>query len=256
MPLPEPKFALVREPSPAYGAFYAARGIAVSDPLAHQQHDAYTQALKSTGLAVTSLPAHPTLHDCVFIEDTAILWNRRALITRMTPLREGEQSGVRQWLANAGFEIVTLPEGARIEGGDVMHLEEQTWVGLTERTNAAGVEALQGFMDRDVRAIEVGRCLHLKSAMTYLGNRTILISPALIDVQIPQDYTRLDTPVDEPHAANVLRIGPRIICAAGFPKTFGLLQRFAAKHHCEVISVEITEFQKGDGAITCSSLLW
>lgn len=256
MPLPEPKFALVREPSPAYGAFYAARGIEVSDNLAHQQHDAYTQALKSTGLAVTTLPAHPTLHDCVFIEDTAILWNKRALITRMTPLREGEQAVVRQWLANNGFEIITLPTGACIEGGDVMHLDEQSWVGLTERTNQAGVEALRAFLDRPVREIEVGRCLHLKSAMTYLGSRTILISPAMIDLQFPQDFTRLDTPVDEPHAGNVLRISNRIICATGFPRTLDLLQRFAARHDCHLISVEITEFQKGDGAITCSSLLW
>ena len=144
MPLPRYTHALVRDPSPVYGAFYAARGISISDQLAHEQHEAYNDALREAGLKLVPIAPDPFFHDCVFIEDTAILWEKRALITRMNPLREGEQAAVRKWLNVNHLEIVTLPDDAKIEGGDVMHLEDETWVGLTERTNAAGVEATQG----------------------------------------------------------------------------------------------------------------
>jgi dimethylargininase len=208
---------------------------------------------------VTTIPAHPQLHDCVFIEDTAVVWDRRALITCMTPLREGEQREVERWLAGNGFDIVHLPAGARIEGGDVMHLEDATYVGLTERTNAAGVAALRKFLapfERTVHGVSVPRCLHLKSAMTYLGDRTILISPALIDFEVPEGYSRLEVPAAEAHAGNALRIGETILFAAGFPQTSKTLSQFARAHQCRLVEVEISEYQKGDGAITCSSILF
>jgi dimethylargininase len=259
MPLPEYKNALVREASPQYAAFYAQRGIEIHEALAHRQHAAYTQALRDAGLNVTTIPAHPQLHDCVFIEDTAIVWGRRALITCMTPLREGEQREVEQWLRANGFAISHLPKGARIEGGDVMHLEDATYVGLTERTNAAGVAALREFLaplGRTVHGVSVPRCLHLKSAMTYLGDRTILISPALIDFEVPEGYSRLAVPASEAHAGNALRIGDVILFAAGFPQTAQKLSQFARAHQCRLVELEISEYQKGDGAITCSSILY
>jgi dimethylargininase len=257
MPLPRSRNALVREPSPRYARFYADRGVAIAEPLALRQHEAYTEALRDAGLLVTTLPAHPELHDCVFVEDTAIVWGGRALITRMTPLREGEQREVEQWLAGHGFAIVHLPAGARLEGGDVMHLEDETWVGLTERTNPAGVDALREFMrpvDRPVHGVPVPRCLHLKSAVTYLGDRTLLVSPALIDLEPPDGYAAIETPASETHAGNALRLGQTLLCAAGFPETAQRLRRFAHAHGCRLVELEITEYQKGDGAITCSSI--
>jgi dimethylargininase len=259
MPLPEYKNALIREPSPKYAAFYAALGIEISEPLAHRQHEVYTQALRAAGLHVTTLPAHSELHDCVFVEDTAIVWERRALITRMMPLREGEQQVVEQWLASNGFEIAHLPTVAQLEGGDVMHLEDATYVGLTKRTNPAGIDALREFMkpcNRPVHSVPVPRCLHLKSAVTYLGNRTLLLSPALLDLDPPDGYSIVETPATEAHAGNTLRIGQTLICAAGFPETAKRLQKLVHAHGCRLVELEISEYQKGDGAITCSSILY
>jgi dimethylargininase len=259
MPLPEYRNALVREPSPRYARFYVDRGIEISESLAHRQHEAYTQALRDAGLHVTTLPAHPELHDCVFIEDTAIVWDRSALITCMTPLREGEQREVDQWLASNGFEVAHLPAGARLEGGDVMQLEDATYVGLSERTNAAGVDALREFMrpfNRPVQGVPVPRCLHLKSALTYLGNRTLLISPALIDFDPPDGYSTIETPAAEAYGANALRIGQDLLYAAGFPETAKMLYKFADAHGCRLVELQISEYQKGDGAITCSSILY
>jgi dimethylargininase len=259
MPLPEPKHALVRDPSPRYAAFYAQRGIHISDALARAQHDRYRAALELAGLEVTTLPAHPQLHDCVFIEDTAIVWEHRALITRMTPLREGEQLEVQDWLATHGFDLVHPPLDVRIEGGDVMHLDDVTCVGLTGRTNRAGIDALAAMLrpfNRPVVAIPVGRCLHLKSAMTYLGNKTVLISSNLVDVELPDGYRRLEVPAAEAHAGNALRVNNRILLAAGFERTAALVQKFCEEHGCTLTELEISELQKGDGAITCSSIVW
>jgi dimethylargininase len=259
MPLPEYLNALVRKPSPRYAGFYAARGIEISEPLAHRQHETYAQALRNAGLRVTALQAHHELHDCVFIEDTAIVWHGRALITRMTPLREGEQREVEQWLTSNAFEILHLPAGARLEGGDVMHLEDATYVGLSERTNDAGVDALGEFMKpfgRGVYGVPVPKCLHLKSAVTYLGDRTMLLSPALIDFDLPEGYSKIEAPSAEAYAGNALRIGQTLLCAAGFPVTAEKLRRFAQARGCRLVELEISEYQKGDGAITCSSILY
>ena len=259
MPLPEYRNALVREPSPRYAQFYAGRGIEISEPLARRQHVEYMRALSDAGLHVIALPAHPELHDCVFIEDTAIVWDGRALITRMTPLREGEQGEVERWLASAGFKIAHLPPCAQLEGGDVMHLEDATCVGLSGRTNAAGVDSLREFMKpckRCVQAVPVSRCLHLKSAVTYVGNRTLLISPALIDFDPPAGYLAIEIPAAEANAGNALRIGQTLLCAAGFPETAKKLSSFAHANGCRLIELEISEYQKGDGAITCSSILY
>ena len=259
MPLPEFTRAIVREPSPRYAGFYTERDIEISETLALRQHKGYSHALQNAGLLVITLPPHPELHDCVFIEDTAIVWDHRALITRMTPLREGEQQEVERWLSSNGFGIAHLPSGARLEGGDVLHLEDTTYVGVADRTNPAGVCALEEFMKpfgRRVHGVPVPRCLHLKSATTYLGDKTLLVSPALIDFNPPHGYAQIEVPSAESHAGNVLRIGQTILCAAGFPETAKRLNGFARTNGCRLIELDISEYQKGDGAITCSSILY
>src|SRR4029079_17580695 len=105
--------------------------IAISDALALQQHGAYTDALKIAGLDVEALPPHPEHHDSVFIADTAIIWEKHGLMTRMNDVREGEQRDVESWLKSNGFETVHAPPGVRIEGGDVLHLDALHLVGRT-----------------------------------------------------------------------------------------------------------------------------
>ncbi|HVT89907.1 MAG TPA: arginine deiminase family protein [Tepidisphaeraceae bacterium] len=249
--------ALVREPSPKFSAFYAARGISISDSLARAQHQAYVAALRQVGLAVSVLPPHPIHHDCVFIEDTAIVWQGRALITNMNDVRNGEQRDVENWLAD-DFEIAHAPAGAKIEGGDVLHLDKLTLVGRSSRTNDAGIEALAEFMKplgHLVQAIDVKRCLHLKSGVAYLGNRTLLVAPELIDLSIP-GYAQINVPPAESIAANALRINDHVLHAAGFNAVAKLIEKFAAANGLKLIGLEMSELQKADGALTCQSLLW
>jgi dimethylargininase len=251
--------ALVRRPSPCYAAAYLRHGITISDALMQRQHDAYIAALAQAGLEVTTLPPHATHYDCVFIEDTAIVVGKRALITRVNDRRRGEEIDVAAWLSEHGFAIEHVPESARIEGGDVLHLEDVTLVGRSARTNDAGIEILRRFMHHaahEVIAVPVERCLHLKSAMTSLGDGAVLVSPALIDVDLPQGYRRIDVASSEPNAGNVLRIGRKLIYARAFPQTALLLQSFAEAHGLTMTGVDISQAQLGDGALTCQSLLW
>jgi dimethylargininase len=251
--------ALVRRPSPCYAAAYLRHGIVVSDALMQRQHNDYVAALEQAGLEVTALPAHQTHYDCVFIEDTAVVVGNRALITRINDRRRGEETDVAAWLSAHGFAIEHVPDAARIEGGDVLHLEDVTLVGRSARTNDAGIEILRRFMGsaaHEVIAVPVERCLHLKSAMTALGDGAVLVSPALIDVDLPRGYRRIDVAPSEPNAGNVLRIGRRLISAGAFPQTARLLQPFADAQGVTMIELDISQAQLGDGALTCQSLLW
>jgi dimethylargininase len=251
-------YALVRKPSPKYAAHYAPRGINISDERTSKQHDAYVSALQRAGVVVTTLPPHPIHHDCIFIEDTAVLFKHRALITRMNDVRNGEQREVEEWLRDK-FEIVHPPPDARIEGGDVLHLDEITLVGRSERTNDAGIEALRQFMEplgHPVRAIPVTRCLHLKSAITCLGDRTVLVTPQWLNAELPGNYDRIETDPSEPHAANALRINDLVLLSTAFPQTAARVRHFAAIHNLQTIQIDISETQKGDGALTCQSILW
>src|SRR5262249_54019201 len=119
--------------------------------------------------------------------------------------------------------------------------------------------SLRRFMEptgHEVLAIDVKRCLHLKSAMTYLGSRTVLISSKLIDAELPPSYERLEVPPAEPHAGNALWINKVLHVAARFSQTKALLQTFASKHGLELAELDISETQKGDGALTCQSIIW
>jgi len=91
--------------------------------------------------------------------------------------------------------------------------------------------------------------------MTYLGNQTVLVSSKLIDAELPPGYARVEVPAQESHAGNALRLNDSLLFAAGFPQTSRLLRGFAEKHGCKLVELEISEYQKGDGAITCSSII-
>jgi dimethylargininase len=251
--------ALVRQPSPRYASAYVPHGISISDEQTRQQHRDYVRALTSAGLAVQALPPHPSHHDCVFIEDTAVIVARRALVTFLNERRRGEELDVLAWLNDNDFEIEAVVGDARIEGGDVLHLEDVTVVGRSNRTNDGGIDWLRRYMrpaGHEVIAIPVERCLHLKSAMTYLGDRTVLVSPALLDIDLPAGYTRIDVAPAEPNAGNVLRVRKTLMYARNFPETAERLRPFAADHGLELVEVDISQAQLGDGALTCQSLLW
>ncbi len=252
-----PTRALVRTLPRSYASHYARRGVTISLTLADRQHQAYGRALEAAGLAVSFVEADESLPDCVFVEDTAVAWDQHALITRMAEHREGEQPAVEAALRRSHV-ISHLPKGAKLEGGDVLHADDLTYVGLSSRTNQAGAEALRGFLSpfgREVVTVLVSECLHLKTGVTYLGDDTLLAVPGWFDMSRFDVNDVVHAAEGEQGSANCLRIRDRLLMPAGYPETARRVQRFAEAHGVTVTQLVISEFEKGGGSMTCLSLI-
>jgi dimethylargininase len=254
-----PSSALVRGLAQTYAELYRKQGINVQTELAERQHALYTAALQSAGLNVRRIPADDAYPDCVFIEDTAIVKAKRALLGRLTPHREGEERGVEIVLREERHETLSLPAEALLEGGDVMHIGATTYVGLTGRTNEAGIEALREFLrpaGQRVVAVPVKDALHLKTVATYLGNETLVAAPDLLDTSLFEVEEIIFTARTEAGAANCLRIADHLLISEGKPQTASRLRAFAERHSVKLVTLDISEFEKGSGSLTCLSLIW
>jgi len=222
---------------------------------AQQQHHAYEQLLEQLGAKVISLPAEPTLPDSMFVEDPAIVLDELAIIF---PLGTASRRPEAATLAAALSKFRTIAEinpPASIEGGDILRINRTLYVGLSSRTNAEGIAQLTTIVaphNYKVVAVPVTGCLHLKSAVTHLGRNVLLANRAWFDPTPFTNYFWLDVSPDEPHAANALTIGETIIFPASFPKTRARMESAGFR----VTSLDISELQKAESGLTCSSLIF
>jgi dimethylargininase len=224
---------------------------------AREQHRAYELLLEKLGARVISLPPEPDLPDSMFVEDPAIVLDELAIILPLgTPSRRAEAASLAKTLSEfRNLQYIHAP--ATLEGGDVLRVERTLFVGLSSRTNAEGIRQLVALLARNecqVVSVPVSGCLHLKSAVTYLGRNTLLANRGWID---PSSFATLrcdwiDVAPEEPHAANALAIGDAIIFPASFPRTRARIE--AAGFH--VTTLDISELQKAESGLTCSSLIF
>lgn len=219
------------------------------------QHDAYCDALSHLGLRVVRLPADPACPDCCFIEDTAVVLDELAVVAAPTPVsRRPEVAVVASALASFR-ELARLPEGAHLEGGDVLRLGRVLYVGLSSRTNQAGIvglaHAIEPFGYRVV-PVPVSGCLHLKTAVSAIGDEAVLANPDWIDMEVFADVAVLPVHAQEPFAANVLRARGVLIADAGHPRTLDLLDRYGFA----VQPLDMSEFAKAEAGVTCKSILF
>ncbi|HEX6369932.1 MAG TPA: arginine deiminase family protein [Longimicrobium sp.] len=242
----------------SYAPFYHDRGISISNAKAREQHRAYADALRAAGVEVHLVPADEAYPDCVFVEDPAMVWAPRALMGHLAPHREGEpppvEAALRRWHA-----IERMPDGARLEGGDVLHAGDTTYVGLTTRTNEAGVQALRAFLapaGRRLVAVPIEKYLHLKTAVTWLGDGTLVAVPDCGPLDAFEVDDVIYTDPAEPSASNCLRVGGHLLIPRGNPRTEVRLRAFAERHGVHVVPLDVSEFEKGEGSLTCLSILW
>jgi dimethylargininase len=222
---------------------------------ARAQHAAYEALLIKLGAHVISLPEDPDLPDSMFVEDPAVVLDELAVIC---PL--GTESRRKEAPAIAGalekfrkLAYVKLP--GTLEGGDVLRIGTRLFVGFTARSNPEGIRQLAEIVRHfgyDVTAIPVTGCLHLKSAVTSLGRNTLLANLGWFDWKRLQGFEWLDVDPTEPHAANALAIGDSVIVPASFPKTGAIIENRGFK----VLPLDISELQKAESGLTCSSLLF
>jgi dimethylargininase len=223
--------------------------------LAIEQHKQYERSLTAMGIHVISLPEQPAMPDAVFVEDPLLVFDELAIITRMgSPSRRAETETLAE--AISPFRPVRfLKEPATLDGGDVMRIGRDVFVGLSSRTNHAGVDQLTRQLQPSgyrVQPVEVRGCLHLKSACCALGGGKILANSDWLDPAPLRDYQIVEVDSAEPGAANVLRIGATVLMPASFPLTKDLLLR----QGFDVRTVNISELMKAEAAITCSSVIF
>jgi dimethylargininase len=221
---------------------------------ATEQHRAYEQMLEKFGARVYSLPVEKDLPDSMFVEDPALVLDEIAVIFPLgTPSRRPEAESLAKELSRYRLlAYVKLPGMA--EGGDILRIENKLYAGLSTRTNEEGIRQLRSIVGfgYSVTEVPVTGCLHLKSAVTSLGNNTLLANRAWFDAGQFRGYEWIDVAPEEPHAANVLAFGNKVILPASFPRT---RERIEARGF-EVIPLDISELQKAESGLTCSSLLF
>jgi dimethylargininase len=222
---------------------------------AEAQHRAYQRLLENCGARVISLPAEHTLPDSMFVEDPAIVLDELAVIFPLgTDTRRAEAASIAHALSKfRKLAHVELPGSA--EGGDILRVGRRVFAGLSNRTNAEGIRQLASILapyQYEVISVPVTGCLHLKSAVTYLGRNTLLANRAWFDVSPFPGFEWIDVDPAEPHAANALAIGETVIFPASFPCTRIRIEQ----RGFHVTSLDISELQKAESGLTCSSLLF
>jgi dimethylargininase len=219
------------------------------------QHAEYEALLRSLGATVVHVSAAPDFPDAVFIEDTAIVLDEVAVITRPGAIsRRGELSDVTPVLS-AYRPIVAMTDATTLDGGDVVRMGRTLYVGRSGRTNQQGIEQLHRLLEAyDYRVVPVdfSGCLHLKSAATAVADDTVLINPAWVSASAFSGCDAIVIDPAEPSGANVLRVGDALVYGAQFPRTRELL----ARRGRDTSGVDLTELAKAEGAVTCCSLIF
>jgi dimethylargininase len=221
---------------------------------ARGQHDAYRQMLIGAGYQVGVVPTDENCPDCPFIEDTAVVLDRLAVVTRPgAPERRGETPAVAGALSET-MPIVELTEPATLDGGDVLHIGSTVFVGRSSRTNDAGIAQLAEIassVGMRVIAAPVSKVLHLKSAVAALDDESILIAPGCTDPAVFVGYRMIEKPPGETAASALKLHDGSIVVTASSPVTMGLVSAAGF----DVDWFDSSEFQKADGGLTCLSLL-
>jgi dimethylargininase len=218
---------------------------------ARRQHAGYVRALVEAGLEVIELPRLVDAPDSVFVEDPVVVLREQALLARCgAPSRRGE--GASMSAALASFRLERMDAPATLDGGDVLWLGTRLFVGLTARTNNAGIERLAELAQREgieTIAVPLQDGLHLKSVVTPVGDAVLgLFDRIDREVFAARGIEMIEAP--EEHGANVLDLGARVLVSAAAPRTAELL---SSRGH-RIAIVDVSEFHKGDGALTCLSV--
>ncbi|MEO7365016.1 MAG: arginine deiminase family protein [Sphingomicrobium sp.] len=220
------------------------------------EHDAYMAALRSADVEVTVLPALEACPDSIFIEDPALLFTEGAILLRQgAPSRAAEAKALTPALRELFDVVIELPSGFA-DGGDVLVMPERVLIGLSDRTDRAGAEALVGCLaelGREAAIVETpDEVLHLKTACSLLDEETLLCTPGLAATGIFDGFRIVETADGEAAAANALRVNDVVVAGAGFPRTIERLEALGFA----VVPIETQEIGKIDAGLSCMPLRW
>jgi dimethylargininase len=252
------KHALVRPPSGSYAQGLTSAGQGPPDlNMAHAQHAAYCDALRRCGLAVRALPPDEGFPDGTFVEDTAILADRVAIVTLPgAPTRVGEVASISVALGELSGDMQRIVAPGSVDGGDICQAEEHFFIGLSARTNDAGARQLadilqaRGYTASTIDIRTNRKLLHLKSGIAYLGDGCLALCSDFPEVPDFSGYQAIRTVAAEDYAANCVRINQHVLIAAGYPRFADALRHLGLS----TLALDMSEFRKMDGGLSCLSL--
>ena len=246
--------ALVRRPSPrlAEGLLTHLERTPVDPDLAVRQWEGYVAALASEGWEIVEVPAAEDCPDSAFVEDTVVVYDDLAVISRPGAVeRQPETAGTEQTLAGLGYRIARIEEPGTLDGGDVLKHGGLVWVGLGGRTNQAGLDQLADLLSplgAKVVGVPLTRVLHLKSAVTALPDGTVVGFEPLVDnVTVWDEFQPVP---EEPGSHVVLLDGETVLMSTAAPRSRALFEERGLR----VVAVDISEFEKLEGCVTCLSV--
>jgi dimethylargininase len=246
--------ALVRRPSPrlAEGLVTHVERQQVDVDLALRQWSSYVDALHAGGWETLEVPPMDDCPDGVFVEDTVVMYGDRAVITRPgADERKPETVAVAQLLGALGYDVVPIEAPGTLDGGDVLKHDGTVWVGLGGRTNQAGIDQLAAYLSpygARVVPVPTTKVLHLKSAVTALPDGTVVGFEPLVDD--PTVWPSFLAVPEESGSHVVLLGGDAVLMSADAPKT----QQLFEERGLNVLAVDISEFIKLEGCVTCLSV--
>jgi dimethylargininase len=247
--------AIVRPPGRSLVQGLTEAGLGLPDyDSALRQHAAYVRALEQCGLDVMVLPADEAFPDSTFVEDTALLTPCCAVITNPgAPSRGGEVVAIREAVGCFYDDVERIEPPGTLDAGDVMMVGTHFYIGRSARTNDEGAAQLVAILERHGMSgsvVTLENVLHLKTGVNYLDRRDLLVSGEFVAKAEFRDFDRMEVGDDESYAANSLWINGKVLTPAGFPRTKAKIE--AAGY--ETIVVDVSEFRKLDGGLSCLSL--
>lgn len=252
--------AIVRPPADTFAAGITSSNLGPPDlPLALEQHDTYCRTLERLGLALVRLAPEPDFPDSTFVEDAAIVTTRGAILTRPgAASRAGEVAAIGAVLGERFPELAEITAPGTVDGGDVCEAGRHFFIGLSGRTNPEGAAQLTQWLRWydfsssviDIRAMP--GLLHLKTGLSWLGERRLLAAGEVAGEEALSGWEIVRVPEGEDHAANCIRVNDALLVARGFPATSALLGGLGY----DVVPLDMTEYGKMDGGLSCLSLRW
>jgi len=254
MSTPTATYAIVRPVPDSYDRCVRTGKEKIHVALAKAQHGQYCEVLQRLGLKLIWVEGDNSLPDSCFVEDTAVILGEKAVVCNMKVKSRAKEVAEVARVLEKTKDIYYIKPPAMIDGGDVLKIEDRIFVGLTGRTNTHAVHQLKEIVVEDgleVVPVKVRNMLHLKSVCTYLGQNHVILAEGCFDTDILKGYSRVVVPRGEEYAADCLAVNGAVLVAKGYSKTRKLIERegFAVKE------LDVSEFRKGNGALTCLSIL-
>jgi dimethylargininase len=250
--------AIVRKPGATFvdGLTTAAAG-APDLAEALRQHDLYCDALRRCGLSVLTTTTDDRYPDGTFVEDTAVIAGKMAVVTWPgAPTRQGEITSIEAALGRYELELHRIASPGTVDGGDICQAEKHFFVGQSNRTNAEGarqlakIVAAYGYTSSVIDIRQCRSLLHLKSGLTYLGDDRMLVTAEVPVSEELSRYELVQAPAGEEYAANCIRVNEHVLVATGYPR---LAHRLTELGY-DLISLDVSEYRKMDGGLSCLSL--